>query len=182
MIDIGAPAWYFTCDECGICEQVELRLQVADETGTDFQFDHCSCDKIDAEFFIGGYCEDAFADKQTINTKTKGKRKTGRAYRRRMRNKKRDRLLSIISDCDPIFLGYGINKAGLPSANWYRLWKFGIDEDGIQRTYVKRSRPSKYKKFYKNYSNRVIRKRSTMPQKGNQHHKMFRYWWKIAID
>lgn len=47
MIDIGAPAW---CDECGICEQVERRLRVAEETDTEFQFDHCSCDKIDAEF------------------------------------------------------------------------------------------------------------------------------------
>ena len=27
-------------------------------TGTELQFDHCSCDKIDAEFFMGGYCED----------------------------------------------------------------------------------------------------------------------------
>lgn len=45
MIDVGAKNVYFACDECGICEQLERRLQVAHELGEDLQFDHCGCDK-----------------------------------------------------------------------------------------------------------------------------------------
>lgn len=180
MIDVGSETCYFACDECGICEQLGRRLRCAEETGTELQFDHCSCDKIDNEFFIGGYCEDAFVDKHL--PRRKGRRKTGRAFRREMKTKKLNRLLGIISDCDPMMLSYGIDKTGLPCANWYNLWRYGIDENGIRKTYIRKSRPSKYKEFYKNYSNRVIRRSGTIPKKGNQHHKMFKYWWKIAID
>ena len=61
MIDIRAKNICFACDECGACEQLEHKLQVAHEHGEDLQFDHCSCDKIGTEFFAGGYCEDALS-------------------------------------------------------------------------------------------------------------------------
>ena len=63
MIDIGDR--YFMCDECGLCEDWEWRLKNAQEHDYDFQFDYCWCSKIDAKFYAGGYCEDAFMDKKT---------------------------------------------------------------------------------------------------------------------
>lgn len=85
MIDVGAKTVCFACDECGIHEQVERRMQVARELGENLQYDHCSCDKVGDEFWAGGYCEDAFAEKPS--KRNGGRRKTGRAYRRKMRRK-----------------------------------------------------------------------------------------------
>lgn len=54
----------FTCDECPICEGIEHRLRVAREGGYEPQLEYCGCDKVQTEFFISGYCSDAFeADK-----------------------------------------------------------------------------------------------------------------------
>ena len=91
MIDVGNA--YFCCDECPIAEDVERRYRNAGETGV-FQYDHCGCDKIDFPFFAGGYCGDAFSKKD--NCKQIGKRKTGKAYRRKMRIKKRNELMQTI--------------------------------------------------------------------------------------
>lgn len=88
MIDVGSA--YFCCDECPISEDVERRYRNADEAGA-FQYDHCGCDKIDYPFFVGGYCGDAFCQKD--NFERIGKRKTGKAYRRKMRVKKRNDLM-----------------------------------------------------------------------------------------
>ena len=74
----------FTCDECPICEGIEHRLGVAREGGYEPQLEYCGCDKVQTEFFISGYCSDAFeADKP--HGKLCEPRKTGRAYRRKMR-------------------------------------------------------------------------------------------------
>lgn len=74
----------FTCDECPICEGIEHRLRVAREGGYEPQLEYCGCDKVQTEFFISGYCSDAFeADKP--QGKLCEPRKTGRAYRRKMR-------------------------------------------------------------------------------------------------
>lgn len=74
----------FTCDECPICEGVEHRLRAAREGGYEPQLEYCGCDKVQTEFFISGYCSDAFeADKP--QGKLCEPRKTGRAYRRKMR-------------------------------------------------------------------------------------------------
>lgn len=91
MIDVGSA--YFCCDECPISEDVERRYRNAKEAGL-FQYDHCGCDKVDFPFFVGGYCGDAFCQKN--NFERTGKRKTGKAYRRKMRVKKRNDLMRAI--------------------------------------------------------------------------------------
>lgn len=91
MIDVGSA--YFCCDECPISEDVERRYRNADEAGA-FQYDHCGCDKIDYPFFVGGYCDDAFCQKDDFERI--GRRKTGKAYRRKMRVKKRNDLMRAI--------------------------------------------------------------------------------------
>lgn len=79
----------FTCDECPICEGIEHRVRVAREGGYEPQLEYCGCDKVQTEFFISGYCSDAFeADKP--HGKLCEPRKTGRAYRRKMRKQKKE--------------------------------------------------------------------------------------------
>ena len=178
MIDVGCKE-LFTCDECPIAEELELRMGIAidhPEYGN-FQFDHCGCDKVGDEFFQCGYCEDAWA---SFHTKPKsGKRKNGRAYRRRMKAKKLNRLMDIASHRNDGSLWPGLDRTGLPATNWRGFLRFDIDDDDIPKAYIKRPKSSKYKGFYKNYSNRVIRRKGVVLPKGNHHHKRVEYWWML---
>lgn len=164
MIDIGSKEWYFACDECGICEQLDSRLRVADETRTELQFDHCSCDKIDAEFFMGGYCEDAFVEADT--GKIKGKRKTGRAFRRRMHRKHiqkhhdRRRFVRVY---------------GAPCLNW----GYVNGEYVMIGNHVDHPQNSKAKVFYKRASNKKVRHHEGRLPKGNGYRRLFDYWWTL---
>lgn len=98
----------FTCDECPICEGIEHRLRVAREGGYEPQLEYCGCDKVQTEFFISGYCSDAFeADK--LQGKLCEPRKTGRAYRRKMRKQKKEKLMRIMT--------YGY-KSGIGYTDW----------------------------------------------------------------
>lgn len=104
----------FTCDECPICEGIEHRLGVAREGGYEPQLEYCGCDKVQTEFFISGYCSDAFeADKP--QGKLCEPRKTGRAYRRKMRKQKKEKLMRIMT--------YGY-KSGIGYTDWG--WKDGV--------------------------------------------------------
>ena len=164
MIDIGAPAWNFACDECGICMQIENRMRVAEETETEFQFDHCSCDKIDAEFFIGGYCEDAFTDKSLPHHK--GKRKTGRAFRRKMRKKH----LQKYRDRHKFIRIYGAP---------YPNYKHVDGENVMVGSYIIYPRSSANKVFFKRVSNKKVRRYNGYLWKGNEYRKFFDYWWTL---
>ena len=104
----------FTCDECPICEGIEHRVRVAREGGYEPQLEYCGCDKVQTEFFISGYCSDAFeADKP--QGKLCEPRKTGRAYRRKMRKQKKEKLMRIMT--------YGY-KSGIGYTDWG--WKDGV--------------------------------------------------------
>lgn len=180
MIDVGG-SMYFACDECPIVSKLDIRLALAEEHPEhgDFQFDYCGCDKVGDEFFQCGYCRDAWAD--IPERHTTGKRRTGRARRREMRAKKFQRHKAIVMNsnrwCSEV-LSLGFDKTGLEYSRGLKFWTLDI-EDKLNYTYVKRPKSSKYKKFYKNYSNRVIRRKKIALKKGNQHHKYFDYWWTI---
>lgn len=105
----------FTCDECPICEGIEHRLRVAREGGYEPQLEYCGCDKVQTEFFISGYCSDAFeADKP--QGKLCEPRKTGRAYRRKMRKQKKEKLMRIMT--------YGYKSSiGYKNSNRQTFWK-----------------------------------------------------------
>lgn len=161
MIDVGSETVYFACDECGICEQLGSRLRCAEETGTVLQFDHCSCDKIGHEFFIGDYCEDAFIERAA--EKTKGKRKTGRAYRRKMHRKNvrkyRDGFRWIWGPCI------------------HGHWN---GDEYVFDSYVTHPKNSTNKGFFKRVSNKKVRSHQGRIPKGSWYRKIFDYWW--AID
>lgn len=77
----------FICDECPICKGIEHRLNAASEGGYKPQLEYCGCDKVQTEFFIGGYCSDAFETvlKTYSNRKVrryKGDIHNGNSYRR----------------------------------------------------------------------------------------------------
>lgn len=93
-IDAGGGKHYFACGECPIVEEFEYRMRIAEEHPEwgGFQFDHCACDKVGDEFFMCGYCEDAW--KGILERESHGRRKSGRAYRRKMQRKK-DRQMKM---------------------------------------------------------------------------------------
>lgn len=162
MIDVGNVC--FACDECPICEEWERRLLDARRNGYDFQFDHCGCDKVDAKFYAGGYCSDAFAEKP--KAKSKGRRKTGRAFRRKMRRK----VIKEYRDRD---------SQGWPIYGPYIHGHWDGDEY-ILGTYVEYPKSSKNKVFYKRVSNKKVRRSKDIPPKGNGYRKVFDYWWTIT--
>lgn len=166
MIDVGGPR-YFACDECPIVEQFERRMALAIEHPEygDFQFDHCGCDKVLDEFFWCGYCEDAWVDMPSHQVS--GKRKTGRAYRRKMHRrhlqKFRDR-----SDYSRICV--------VPYPNY----GYVDDEYVMIGSHICYPQNSKNKTYFKRMSNKKIRRsKFDLPQKGNGHHKLFDYWWTL---
>lgn len=93
MIQI-AEDFYFACDECPLMSQESLkrRLNNALVFG-DSQFDHLGCDKVASHFYAGGYCEDAFYQIKNVPLHTT--RKSGRLYRRKMREKKNKNCLKL---------------------------------------------------------------------------------------
>jgi len=180
MIDVGAQQ-LFACDECPIVCQLDRRLAMADGNpkSIDFQFDHCGCDKVYDEFWQCGYCEDAWVDPPKQSKK--GKRRTGRAYRRQMRVQKLNRQMNIVhhGGGNTMFMGYGMDKRGMPANSTWGLWKFRIERDDVPNTYIKKAKSSEQRKFYKNLTNRIIRRKCAVLPKGNQHHKYFEYWWTL---
>lgn len=125
MIDVGCPK-FFACDECPIVAELDYRLANSEKYGYPFQFDHCACDKVEDEFFYCGYCGDAWAD--VPKRKKKGKRKTGRAYRRKMRVQKFNRQKNLALNCNAPELWVGMDKSGLPTNRQYQLWMLASQE------------------------------------------------------
>lgn len=165
MIKVGESC-YFACDECPILPKGSLqnRLDLKKQYG-EFQFDHLGCDKIDYQFFAGGYCEDAFVE--TGRTKSGGTRKSGAAYRRAMDAKKKKS---------------SFRKATSDSRNWRAGY---VDCDFVNGIfvpvgkYVKRPKNSHKQKFYKRYSNHLLRKGATAGSGKSGYKRCFDYKWEI---
>ena len=88
-----------------------------------------------------------------------------RAYRRRMKDKKDNRLRQIITKC-----GY------IPHAG-YIDWD---EVDGVWQPtgkYIKYPKNSDAQKYLKKQSNRRVRRSADLPQKGNGYRKRSEYWW-----
>ena len=92
----------------------------------------------------------------------KGRRKTGRAYRRKMRRKT---IQKYRNGNDWI---YGPHLCGHWEGNQF---VFG--------SYVKHPQNASNKAFFKRVSNKKVRRNSGIPTKGNGYRKVFDYWWTI---
>ncbi len=164
MIDVGG-AQCFACDECPIVEQLEQRLSIAakyPEYGG-LQFDHCGCDKVDNEFWNGGYCEDAWTPMPAHHNA--GQRMTGRAYRRKMHQK----TIKKYRDRDN---WGGWRNAPCICGRW-------SDGEYVPGTYIRYPKSSANKVFFKRVSNKKVRRTMEIPPKGNMYRRIFDYWWTI---
>jgi len=158
MIDLGNC--YFCCDECPIIEGLDHRLKLAEEYG-ELQLEYCGCDKTEYEFFLGGYCTDAYLPKEKC--KRRGQRKTGSAYRRQMKKQKFERAKKIAT------------RTYNPAAG-YVDWEYVNGELIPVGKYVKYPKNSNKQQYFKRYSNKRVR-RSSLPSKGNAYRRCFNYWW-----
>ncbi|MDD5022279.1 MAG: hypothetical protein PHR82_09165 [Endomicrobiaceae bacterium] len=165
MIDIGDC--FITCDECPLGRDAILDryYRLKDYDDGDWQPEYCACDKNGGyRFYIGGYCDDAFCSKPPSNT-SYNSRKTGRAYRRVMREQKTNRLMRIV------------NRYYIPHAG-YVDWDF-VDGKYVQvGKYIKYPKNSNCQRWMKKYTNKIVR-HSHIPLRGNGYRKTFDYWWEM---
>lgn len=163
MIEINGR--YFTCDECPIICGLEFRIALAEKLGHEPQFEYCGCDKVGEEFFMQGFCSDAF--KTHSENKQTGRRKTGRAYRRQQAKKKDKRLRSIIASG-----GYkpmiGYIEYDLVDGVWKEVGN-----------HIKYPRNSNAQRFLKRQSNKRVRRYKGTISKGNSYRKLLDYWWEL---
>lgn len=156
----------FCCDECPICEGLQHRIKIAQWSGDEIQFDHCGCDKVGHQFFAGGYCPDAWDYSHQM---PKGKpRKTGRAYRRKMKREAFEKRRGFGSYC--------YRRA--PQVEWDEN-EYGIMVPVGQ--YLKRPRNSKQSQFFKRYAAKRVRraKNEELFGRGNKYRRIFDYHWNV---
>lgn len=149
------------CDECPIIKNLEERLKFSEKYGIEPQLEYCYCDKVQDKFLYGGQCGDASAEAEHIS-KVKP-RKTGRAYRREMEEHKDNKRKSTFD--------YNTH-GGYPA---YR-WKNG---ELVPMGYIKYAKNSKNERYWKNYSNRKIRRNKDELHDGNSYRKIFDYDWNV---
>ena len=87
-----------------------------------WQPEYCFCDKVDGVHWRYGWCNEPFENVKLKTRKYSGKRKTGRAYRRVMKQQKDDQLLHII------------RRYYIPHAGYTSLFDF--DGDSLKGTGV----------------------------------------------
>jgi hypothetical protein len=159
---IKSDNFYMLCDECPICEDMERRLHSAKEYEFKPQIEYCSCDKIGMYFYVGGYCEDAWIERSVH--KNKNPRKTGRAYRRKMKIRKEDRLYHIVK-------GHY-----MPHVGWVD-WEFNGRTLHGSPYYFKDSSHSRKQKWLKKQTIRKVRRMDIA--NGNYYRKCYEYWWNM---
>lgn len=156
----------FVCDECPISWGLERQIELSEKYGVEPQFEYCGCDKTgEGKFYVCGFCDDAFITYP--EEKKSGRRKTGRAYRRRKAKQKDDRLRSIIASG-----GYkpmiGFIDYGLVDGVWQEVGN-----------HIKYPRNSNYQRYLKQQSNKRVRRYKAEIPKGNSYRKLFEYWWEL---
>ena len=106
--------------------------------------------------------------KKAVTTQQEtGKRKTGTAYRRKMKHKHLEQIRknTMYSHCGYLYR----------SKVAYVDWLFDGDDWYPSGKYVKFPRNSNNKQFWKGYSNRAIR-RNGEAYRGNQYKKVYKYF------
>ncbi len=153
---------YNLCEDCSMCSMAVLPQYIDEEC--DVMTECCMCDKTQMRFYTGCDCGDIMDQDQYCKA---GVRKTGRAYRRRMKHIKNKRLMKIVN------MGNGYNiSAG------YVDWALVDGEYVPVGKYIKYPKNSNKQKYFKRYSNHIARKKE-VPVKGNGYRKHFDYWWTL---
>lgn len=156
---------YFCCDECPIVEGWFHRLALAEEFKEEPQIDHCGCEKIGYQFFIGGYCGDAFEDKPVPTAVST--HPIGRAQRRKMTRRKLKKEMEMSEYTRSPFTPY-------------KNRKYIDGEYVIVGDHLVRFKGSSNKKFWKRHANKAVRRNRDLPAKGSGAHKAFDLWWELT--
>ena len=94
------------------------------------------------------------------------KRRTGRAYRRMMKEQKFKRLFRIVTQDYRPYAGY-VDWSYVGS-RWVPTGK-----------YIKYPKNSNCQRWCKKVSNARVRKYMDLPSKGNSYRRVFDYWWTL---
>lgn len=110
---------------------------------------------------------DLYYDSQTkvaekSSKRNEGRRKTGRAYRRKMRRKTIQK--------------YRNGNGWIYGPHLRGHWE---GDKFVLGSYVKHPQNSSNKAFFKRVSNKKVRRSNGVPAKGNGYRKIFDYWWTI---
>ena len=133
----------------------------------DEYFDYRDVHEEVAEFWSAMLDKDDDISGEETTESSPGKRKTGRAYRRKMDKRKFKKRKSISET-----MGYR------PSVGWPN-WKY-IDGELVEvGNYMKYPSSSNRQKFAKHQSNKRVRKSTDISGKGNNYRRKFDYKWDV---
>ena len=94
------------------------------------------------------------------------KRRTGRAYRRMMNERKFRRLYRIVT------------SSYVPHAG-YTSWSYVNGQHVPTGAYIKYPKNSSRQRWCKKASSTRVRKYMDLPSKGNSYRRVFDYWWTL---
>lgn len=94
------------------------------------------------------------------------KRRTGRAYRRMMNERKFKRLHRIVT------------SSYVPHAG-YTSWSYVDGQHVPTGTYIKYPKNSNRQRWCKKASSARVRRYMDLPSKGNSYRRVFDYWWTL---
>ena len=161
------------CRDCPyIKEDFDRKTQdITDKYDLDELEKSCWCDKTGGKIWWYGQCEDAFDDIPPQINRSKQRKRN-----KRERDLKYRQRLKLLAE----------NVNGYPSPVIYtdEIWIKGLGWVKNPKPYYKRLYRDNHKggrnKYYKKYANRQVRRyKGELHSKGNQHRKVFDYWWAV---
>jgi len=151
---------YFSCNECPLYIDFECGTQY-DKGETEEQYGHCEGET--------DFCPLGWRGAVVISTKRpkrRGLRKTGRAFRRYQKQIKYKRLKQIAGWRQSRCLAYTAQEYNEETDEWVDL------------KYMRYPKSSDRQQFFKQYSNKKVRKSKIIFQ-GNLYRRCFDYQWEL---
>jgi hypothetical protein len=136
----------------------------------DYFEEYIWCDKIGGKVFFYGHCPDWYDDCRIseVHNQRKKKRKT-----KRERDQKYKQHLKWLAE----------NKGCLVAYKKEWVWDKNLGYVDLPNPYYKRTYRGNHKchgsKFYKKYSNHVVRRYNGEIHSGGSYKKIFDFWWEV---
>lgn len=137
------------------------------------------CDKVGGKVYLFGYCADAYITLNNLN-KIHSNVEYNKYYRKQRRRNKRNRDSKYKNHIK--FLSQTIQYYPSPAmpVNKYGNWNF---EDPVGTVYYHRIYKGNHKrnryKFYKKYSNRIVRRYKGEISNGCAYKKIYDFWYEV---
>lgn len=165
--------------KCRECPMVSTEFDRLVSLMKDFNVDDelekcCSCDKVGGDLWRYGQCEDAnipvLKPRRTSSKKRRNKRERDTRYKAHLKKLSED--------------GWGWYPTPAYPVDKYGNVVFDYVKERDRITYYKRQYRAKRKtsvsRFFKNYSNRVVRRYDGIIPSGGSYKKVFDYWWQVC--